>query len=305
MKPLFPTRNREAAAVARLLERLAQTDLPLIVEGETGSGKSFVAEGIHRVGRGDRPLVVVDCGAVPETLVAAELFGHAAGAFTDAGAGRSGWLARAGDGTLVLDRIDFLPVAAQLALLRVLEEKRFQPLGSRAPQSLRARVVALAGSDFAERRAGGVFRSDLYHRLAGYHVVLPPLRSRREDIVPSARRVLARQCRMLRHPLVFDGEAEALLESLPWPGNFRQLDAAVVRAALRATTDRVGVRELGDEDVRWGEVAELAAERLVTLREVSRSYALHVLARCVGNVSRAARVLGVSRRTLIRWRAQR
>lgn len=305
MTPIFPSRNREAAALARLLGRLARTDLPLLLEGETGTGKSFVAVRIHRLTRRQRPYVVVDCGAVPETLFAAELFGHVAGAFTDSGPARAGWLARAAHGTLVLDRVEVLPLAAQLALLRVLEERRYRPLGGATAKALRARVIALAGAELARRRAEGAFRDDFYHRLAGYHVVLPPLRSRREDIVPTARRFLAEQRRALRRELSLDAEAEDLLESLPWPGNFRQLHAAMVRAALRAPGGRVGVGEFGDQDLAMREAEELASQRLETVREIARAHALRVLARCEGNASRAARILGVSRRTLIRWRAPR
>jgi len=129
VRRLFASANREAARLAVTLARLAPTDLPVVLEGETGTGKTHLARAMHRRSRAGRPLVVVDCGALPETLLAAELFGHAAGAFTDAGRARRGWLERAGDGTLLLEGVASLSTEAQAVLLRVLEERRFSPLG--------------------------------------------------------------------------------------------------------------------------------------------------------------------------------
>jgi DNA-binding NtrC family response regulator len=301
---LFATRNRAAAELARTLGRLAATDLPLLLEGETGTGKSFLAARLHRRSRPKRPLVVLDCGALPAGLLPSELFGHRAGAFTDATASRVGFLERAGSGTLVLDRVDALAQEAQVALLRVLEERRFSPVGGAAPRPFRARVIALAGAGAATQLEAGTLRRDLYHRLAGFHAELPPLRRRPEDVVPFARAVVRRLARRGDRPLALDAEAEALLEVQPWPGNFRELAAVVERACLLATGPRLGVAGLGLDAGNWPAVAGVAAERALPLERVTRLYALAVLAGERGNVSRAARLLGVSRRTLIRWRQE-
>jgi DNA-binding NtrC family response regulator len=301
---LFATRNRAAAELAVTLGRLAASDLPLLLEGETGTGKSFLAARIHRRGRARRPLVVLDCGVLPEGLLPSELFGHRAGAFTDATRSRVGWLERAADGTLVLDRIEALAPEAQVALLRVLEERRFSPVGAAAARPFRARVVALAGSGTAQRLAQGVLRRDLYHRLAGFHAELPLLRRRSEDIVPFARAAARRISRKLGRALAFDTEAEALLEVQAWPGNFRELATVVERACLLARAGTIGVADLGLSAEAWPAAAAVAAERTLPLERVSRLYALTVLAGERGNVSRAARLLGVSRRTLIRWRRE-
>jgi len=298
MTPLFSTANPAARELSRELARYAPTPLPLLLEGETGTGKSFLARRIHRRSRPGKPLVVVDCGAIPETLLPGELFGHTATAFTDAGRPRQGWLAAAKDGTLVLDRVDALPPASQAVLLRCLEERRFYPLGSSSPQAFTARVIALTGPGLKEKLQEGTFRSDLYHRLAGYHGQLPPLRHRREDILPAARSYLAKKA----PGYSLTAEAEALLLAYPWPGNFRELEAVLARAAIRAKGGVVGPGELELPLFSWQEVLPALAQRQLSLAEASKLYALFVLAAERGNVSRTARILGVSRRTLIRLR---
>ena len=302
MKGLFATRNGAARELSRTLQRLAPTELPLLLEGETGVGKSYLAARLHRAGRPGRPLVVMDCAAVTPSLLASELFGHRAGAFTDATRAHRGWLERSGDGTLVLDRVDTLPLEGQSVLLRALEERTFFPVGTATARAFRARVVALADAGLRNRIGSGLFRPDLYHRLAGYHVKLPPLRSRPEDIVPAARAVLRASSRRGGRTLRLAGEAERLLAAYPWPGNFRELETVVLRAVVQGAGPQIGPADLGLPPDAWPRVAELAAERRVPLVEVERLYGLWVLALESGNVSRAARALGVSRRTLIRWR---
>ncbi|HQT93506.1 MAG TPA: sigma 54-interacting transcriptional regulator [Thermoanaerobaculaceae bacterium] len=302
MNALFTTRNRRAAEIARALLRFAPTDLTLLLEGETGVGKSFVAARAHRAGRRGRPFVVVDCGAVPATLLASALFGHRAGAFTDATRPHRGLLERAADGTLVLDRVDALPSEGQTALLRVLEERSYAPVGAAVPRSFRARVIALADAGLQQRVDAGTFRPDLYHRLAGFHAQLPALRHRPEDILPFARAVLRRGRRQAQGRATLTDEAGRLLTAYPWPGNFRELEAALTRARMRGGEGTIGPADLGLPAHAWPAVAGLAAERMAPLVEVERLYALWVLAAERGNVSRAAAVLGISRRTLIRWR---
>ncbi len=305
MKPLFASRNREAAALAATLARLGNTALPILLEGETGTGKTFAARAIHRRSRPGAPLVTIDCGAIPDSLFAAELFGHRAGAFTDATRAREGWLARAGAGTVVLERVDALSPAGQVALLRVLEERIFFPVGAGTPRRLDARVLATASAGLDERVGSGAFRADLYHRLAGMHARLPALRRRPEDIVPFARATARAVGRRSGAPRALTAEAEAVLAAFPWPGNFRELATTIERACLAAAAGPIGVADLALPAAAWPEVAEAAATRALTAAAATRLYALLVLGSHGGNVSRAAGALGVSRRTLIRWRRQR
>lgn len=299
---LFSSRNREAANLARTLARLAVTELSMLIEGETGTGKNTVAAAIHRWSRPDAPLVVADCGSWPGSLAPAELFGHTAGAFTDATRPRSGWLERAGAGTLVLDRLETLAAEAQIALLRAVEERRFVPVGSTGSRPFRARILALADSGLTDNIARGVVREDLYFRLAGFHALLPPLRNRAEDILPAARAELKRQQRRLARRFRFSDEAAELLQGHPWPGNFRQLQSVVSAACLRAEGEAIGPAELALEQEDLSGWLNTAAGRGMSLAQVQRLYGLLVLSQQGGNVSRAARALGVSRRTLIRWR---
>ncbi len=302
MRPLFASRDPRTADLARRLARVAGADLAVLLEGETGSGKSFIAARIHRRSRRGGPLVVVDCASLPTSLLPAELFGHAGGAFTDAGAARAGWLERAGTGTLVLDRVDALEPEGQAALLRVMEERLFVPLGASTPRRFGARVVATADQGLAARLEDRSFRRDLYHRLAGLHAVVPPLRERPDDIVPLAERLLAGHAARGGTPLRLTDEARDVLLAYPWPGNIRELDTVLVRAALQAAGDVLDAGHLDVTGTGWTPVERWCGESRRPLREVSRLYALWVLGAEGGNVSRAARVLGVSRRTLIRWR---
>ncbi len=290
--------------MVKVLTRLAATDLNLLLEGETGCGKSLLAEKIHRRSRPGRPLVVVDCGALPASLAAVELFGHAPGAFTDATGGRRGWLEQAGDGTVVFDRIEALAPEVQVALLRTLEERRFFPVGGVAARFLRARVMATATEAVAESLESGRLRRDLYHRLAGYHAHIPPLRARREDILPASASYLRRQGRLMKAAFTLHPECAELMLNYPWPGNFRELEAALQRGCLSAAAGLILPHHLGLPPDGWERVIAWAVQQRRSLAEVTRAYALWVLAEEGGNVSRASRVLGVSRRTLIRWRAQ-
>lgn len=300
MTNLLPSRHPEVRELSRQLARVAPTALPLLIEGETGTGKSWVTSRLHRASRGGRPFVVVDCGTLAPGLLASELFGHRAGAFTDATRPRSGWLERAADGTLVLDRLDILPGEGQVALLRALDEARFVPVGTSQSRPLRARVVALVDAGVSARVGSGELRPDLFHRVAGLHVVMPPLRERPRDILPFADAHLRRSGGR-GTSVKLDPEARELIHAYPWPGNYRELATVLDRAAI-LTMGTLGVADLGLPVSAWPEVAVRAAERSLPLAKVERLYALWVLGQAGGNVSRAARVLGVSRRTLIRWR---
>jgi DNA-binding NtrC family response regulator len=302
MSTLLTSRNQAVQALARRLERLVPTELPLILEGETGTGKSRLARRIHAASRRGRPLVIADCAGLPAGLIASELFGHRAGAFTDATRARRGLLARAGAGTMVLDRVETLPSEGQVALLRVLDERSFTPVGAATTSRFDARVLATADTGLGDLVDSGTLRRDLYHRLAGLHVVLPPLRERPEDVLPAARAALRREARRLSVPLALSEAGAAALAMYPWPGNFRELETVVTRAAVGARGEEIGPDELALPESPWPQTVRRAAERGLTLVQVERMYVQWVVAAEGGNLTRAARRLGVSRRTLIRWR---
>ena len=218
------------AEVEDRIDRLAGVDLPVLVTGESGSGKEVVARSLHDRGpRPAAPIVVVDPGAIPDDLIESELFGHVRGAFTDAVEERAGRLALAGEGTLVLDEVGELPLAVQARLLRVLQERSFHPVGGSRAVALRARLVATTRRDLGRAIAEGRFREDLYHRLAGATIHVPPLRERPGDVPALARALLARQ----GDPVpTLTGEAVEALRAHGWPGNVRELDHVLQRCRL-------------------------------------------------------------------------
>jgi DNA-binding NtrC family response regulator len=220
--------------IFKLISLLTGNDLHVLVTGETGVGKELVAAAIHRHGqRREQPFVALNCAAIPENLVEAELFGHEKGAFTGADARRSGRFEAAGEGTVFLDEITELPIYLQSKLLRVLQERSFEPLGGVGSKPLRARIIAASNLDLREQVAQGKFREDLYHRLNLVTVYVPPLRQRQADIALLARHFLAEATAELGKKI--DGiepAAIARLQAYAWPGNVRELEHCVKRAVL-------------------------------------------------------------------------
>ncbi|MFY3743042.1 sigma-54-dependent transcriptional regulator [Anaeromyxobacter sp. Red801] len=284
------------AAVAAA-EQVAATDATVLLLGESGTGKSQLARLVHwRSKRAAGPLVEVHCAALPDTLLEGELFGHERGAFTGAAQRRPGHLAAADGGTLFLDEIGEIPPSTQVKLLRFLQDRSFVPLGATAPRTVDARVVAATNRDLAAAVAEGAFREDLYYRLDVFAIRVPPLRERREDVLPIAERHLA------GHgvpPERLGPAARARLLERPWPGNVRELENALERALILA----------GDGEIRAEHVAPGAAPRaggraadvLVEgfgLDAFEREVIEAALERAGGNKTRAARLLGVTRRRL-------
>jgi len=225
--------------------RVAATPAPVLIEGESGVGKEVIAQAIHRASPvRDRPLVTVNCGAIPANLVESELFGHERGAFTGAFDRRIGHFASADGGTIFLDEIGELPLEAQVKLLRVLQSGEIQPIGARAPRRVSVRILAATNRSLAADVAGGRFREDLYYRLAVVQIVVPPLRNRTEDIAPLAQNMLARIAVQLGTPTIaIDAEALDLLAAFDWPGNVRQLHNVLFRAAIFCRDGRLGVED--------------------------------------------------------------
>ncbi len=257
-----------------VLERVglvAGSDAPVLILGETGSGKEVIARAIHgRSSRATGPFIRVNCGALPPELIDSELFGHEKGAFTGAMATRRGWFERADEGTLFLDEIGELPKAAQVRLLRVVQEGTFQRVGGEQPCKVNVRIVTATHRDLPAMVQAGQFREDLWYRIAVFPVVLPPLREHKQDIpalaAHFARRAAKRFGLALQMPTA---EETALLESYDWPGNIRELASVIDRAAILGDGQRLEIaRAIGTPSAAPAPVAESASNPPLAMREV-------------------------------------
>ncbi|EDM78233.1 sigma-54 dependent transcriptional regulator, Fis family protein [Plesiocystis pacifica SIR-1] len=298
-----------------ILERAADSDVTVLLEGETGTGKELCARAIHDLGARRRgAMVALDCGALPDNLVESELFGHVKGAFTGAMQARKGAFVRAHGGTLFLDEVDSLPPHLQPRLLRALESRRVRPVGSDDEVEVDVRVVAACQSDLALAVARGEFRPDLYYRLSVLRVLLPPLRARREDLVPTIRELLTRRGFFEREGVedwTIGGPNLERLIAYDWPGNVRELRNVLDRAlALSPAAEGFG-------DLRVSLPGEASTEEGLSVRtdlpyadakqhlleQFELRYLGELMERNEGNISAAARAAGMDRkhlRTLLR-----
>ncbi len=291
----------------RVLEearRVARVDSTVLLTGESGVGKEAIARFIHEESaRGAKPFVAINCAAVPESLIESELFGHVRGSFTGATQDRVGLFEAANGGTLLLDEIGDLPLAMQVKLLRVLQEREFRRVGENRTRHVDVRVLAATLRDLPGEVAAGRFRQDLYYRLRVIEIRIPPLRERRDDVLPIARMVLAETAVRLKLPVsgFTPGAADQLLR-WGWPGNVRELQNVVERALVLARGPRIEVEDLPDE-VRQSSVATGApgmAPQARTLADVEREHILSVLDSVDGNRTKAAATLGIGSATLFR-----
>ena len=242
-----PTVSPLMRVLDRLIAKVAPTDSTVLVSGESGTGKGVVARAIHQQSlRADRAFIPVNCGAIPENLLESEFFGHTKGAFTGADRARKGLFLEADKGTIFLDEIGELPLALQVKLLHVLEAKEVRPLGSEQVRKVDVRIVAATNRDLREMANAGRFREDLYFRLSGFSIHVPPLRERREDIPALLRYLLAHGAERFGvvGRLVIDPDAEEILNAYDWPGNVRELENVLQRATILAEHGRITVADL-------------------------------------------------------------
>lgn len=287
--------------VLALLGDVAPTDTPVLIVGETGTGKELAARALHALSqRKFAPFVAINCGAQAESLLESELFGHERGAFTGAVRTRRGRLEMARGGTLFLDEIGDIPEKMQIDLLRVLEEKRFLRVGGTDALDIDFRLVSATHRDLADRVAQGAFRRDFFYRINVITLELPPLRDRGEDIPLLAEHFRQRFARELGKPITgFSPEALRLLARHPWPGNVRELRNVVERAVVVGRREIIGAGELTFLELHRGEAADDAAGFL-TLEEVEIRHILAVLEASDWNVTLASERLGINRATLTR-----
>jgi DNA-binding NtrC family response regulator len=290
-----------------LAGRLGKSDLPVVIQGETGTGKEVLARAIHRASsRADRPFLVVNCGGIPDALLESELFGHARGAFTGAEAERRGLLPEADGGTLLLDEVGDMSDQMQQKLLHFLADGRVRPLGQKAPFRIDVRILASTHRDLARWVEEGRFRKDLFYRLRGSVLSVPPLRERREEVLPLAARFLERFARDEgREPPVLGPAARRRLVQHHWPGNARELENEMRRLAglglALVEEDQLSPFLRGAGDGGQGSprgVKPLLISRVVA--EAEREAIRKALDRAAGNKSQAARLLGITRKALYR-----
>jgi DNA-binding NtrC family response regulator len=283
--------------VLRLIERAGATDKAILIQGESGTGKELVAQALKRASsRADKPMVVINCAALPETLLESELFGHEKGAFTGAIATKPGLFEVADGGTLFIDEIGELAGPLQAKLLRVLEDGSLRRIGSLKERRVDVRLLAATNRDMDQEVAQGRFREDLYYRINVMSLELPPLRERRGDIPLLVRKFLG-------HDWDITPEAMRAMEAYHWPGNVRQLINAVERAQIMSDGHTIGIDALPREIVsRPSPRSRPAAARPdgECLADVQRAHILEILKRERGNKARTARALGVNRRSLYR-----
>jgi len=302
-------------AVFELSRRLRPAAIPVLILGETGSGKEVVADWIHGAG-GARPMVKINCAGLTESVVESELFGHERGAFTGAFQAHKGVFESAHGGTLFLDEIAELPLRTQAKLLRVLEAGEFTRVGSAQATKVKVRFIAATHRDLRDLVARGEFRRDLYFRLNGATLEIPPLRERKSEIVPLAQRFMQGRSDRLERPLELDRSAEVALCEYQWPGNIRELRNVIECAATFCVNSVVTARELtfdrplcqtrasiparsvareaGSSVAGASDFRQLRAESL----KFERAHIIDALQVTGGNQTRAALLLGISRRTL-------
>jgi DNA-binding NtrC family response regulator len=296
-------RSRGMLAVYKQIAHAAGSDAPVLITGETGTGKELVAHAIHHHGRrAGRPFVPVNCASLAESLLESELFGHVRGSFTGAVGDKKGVFEQAQGGTIFLDEIGETTPAVQVRLLRVLEQGEVRPVGASRVVTVDVRVVAATNRDLERAVREGTFRQDLYYRLNVVRIAVPPLRERRDDIPLLAAHVLGKMAGAKGQARRLSSPALAALTAYAWPGNVRELENVLERVAVSPTGDTVDVEDL-PAAFREPHPARLEGplfEGLPPLEEMEKRYLVHVLGVLKGNRTRAAEVLGIDRRTLYR-----
>jgi transcriptional regulator with PAS, ATPase and Fis domain len=296
--------------ILRLVEKIGPTESTVLITGESGTGKEKIARFVHlQSKRAGKPFVAVNAGAIPETLIESELFGHVRGAFTDARERKKGLFEMADQGTIFLDEIAEMPASMQVRLLRVLQDHEIRPIGADFSQTVDVRVIAATNKDLRESMAVGRFREDLFYRLNVFQIHMPPLRDHKDDIPFLARFFLKNVAdRYGRDVSGFSDQIWGYLMNYDWPGNVRELENAIEHAVIVSDGPLIAPRDLPPEVIERGlprleQGSDDAIPDGLTLDEVEARYIRRALSKEKGSLASAARGLGVSRTTL--WRKMR
>jgi two-component system response regulator HydG len=297
------SRSPEMQRVMDLAKTIAKVDSTVLITGESGTGKERFARFVHdHSARADGPFVAINCAAISESLLESELFGHARGAFTGAIADRPGLFEAAGLGTLFLDEVGEIPLAMQVKLLRALQEREVRRVGENQSRPINVRILTATNKDLLPEIAAKRFREDLYYRLKVVELVVPPLRNRKEDVLPLARILLAEASIRMKRPVEgFTGPVADHLLAYSWPGNVRELANVMERAVAVTTTNRVDLRDLPPElRTEVPTSFSVTSGTLRPLEEIEKEYILAILQVKAGNRTQAALTLGIGAATLHR-----
>ena len=307
-KENFATQNfleGESEAARQLynyVNLVAPTQMSVLINGASGTGKEYVAHRIHQLSkRADKPFIAIDCGSIPKDLAASEFFGHVKGSFTGALTDKVGAFEEANGGTLFLDEIGNLSYEVQVQLLRALQERRIRRIGSTKEIEVDIRLVSATNENLKESISKGNFREDLYHRINEFTLLMPALKDRQEDILLFANFFLDQANRELdRHLIGFDAAASEAMQNYSWPGNLRQLKNIVKRATLLAQGDFISIRELGDEILEHAtpDAQQMQHSFVLHDEETEKQRILNALQQTGNNKTKAAQLLGVDRKTL-------
>jgi len=283
----------------------AISDATVLVSGETGTGKELIARALHYLSeRGTHPFVAVNCGSLTDTLLEDELFGHERGAFTDAQHRRPGLIAQAAKGTLFLDEIDTLSPHGQVALLRILQDRVYRPLGSQQEYYADVRFVTATNASIEDLVESNSFRADLYYRISVFEISLPPLRERREDVLELAHHFLVKHAPDDCPVPTINAAVEATLLAYQWPGNVRELENSMIRAARLCGAGSIDVEHLalpsrrGIEPLSTPKAGTFQSLKTDTINRFERAYLQQLMRDARGNVTRAAQIAGKDRRDL-------
>lgn len=289
--------SEEIKRVLSLVQMVAETDSTVLIRGESGTGKELIARAIHSQSKQRFfPIVAVNCGSIPETLLESELFGHEKGAFTGAQYRRKGKIELANNGTLFLDEIGDITPKMQVDLLRVLETKRFTRLGGTEEIQVEFRLICATNKNLEKLVEQEKFREDLYYRINVFSMNVPPLRERRADILLLARHFIEKYARAMNKPIkTIAPEAETRLLSYPWPGNVRELENAIERAMVVGKKSTIQIEDLPFQNENRLTSTYSSA---LTLEDIEKEHIQRILKETGGNVSRAAKLLGIDRVTL-------